>query len=61
MSDFRDKIQKLLSINEETSSKRRYIDSSMSITSSTSENSYEVYNGMQIFEYYRFFLNYNNL
>jgi hypothetical protein len=55
MSDFRDKIQKLLSINEETSSKRRYIDSSMSSTSSTSENSYEVFNGMQIFEYYHFF------
>lgn len=51
-SEFRNKIQKLLSAGEETSNKRRFIDSS---TSSTSENSYEVFNGMQIFEYYCFF------
>jgi hypothetical protein len=55
-SEFRNKIQKLLSAGEETSNKRRGIDSSMSTsTSSTSENSYEVFNGMQISEYYRFF------
>jgi hypothetical protein len=54
-SEFRNKIQKLLSAGEETSNKRRGIESSMSSTSSTSENSYEVFNGMQIFEYYRFF------
>jgi hypothetical protein len=54
-SEFRNKIQKLLSAGEEPSNKRRFIDSSMGSTSSTSENSYEVFNGMQIFEYYRFF------
>lgn len=53
-SEFRNKIQKLLSAGEETSNKRRGIESSMSSTSSMSENSYEVFNGMQIFEYYRF-------
>ena len=51
-SEFRNKIQRLLSAGEELSNKRRSVDSS---TSSTSENSYEVFNGMQIFEYYRFF------
>jgi hypothetical protein len=54
-SEFRNKIQRLLSAGEETSNKRPGIDSSMSSTGSTSEKSYEVFNGMQIFEYYRFF------
>ncbi|CAB5357935.1 unnamed protein product [Rhizophagus irregularis] len=43
-SEFRNKIQKLLSAGEETSNKRRGIESSMSSTSSMSENSYEVFN-----------------